>query len=183
MDHAGPLRECQPDDPAGLHHDRPRRTGSNAEIRLFAVFEESKLAEEEHRMYDLIETGQLPISRNNIDVLCRQDNTDSPQRHRPQVRRGGPGHSWVFATRRSSGMKGDLFAGYEEIGNVLFVNATEEVQDPVAGYTPSRAPKVNAAASLFFRLAVLGSLADTTVSPTLAYALPVKKIPAPAFHS
>ncbi|CAH0998854.1 hypothetical protein LEM8419_00169 [Neolewinella maritima] len=99
----------------------------NAEIRLFAVFEESKLVEEEQRMYDLIETGQLPISRNNIDVLCRQDDTDSRS---VIARKSGEADLVILGFRDEAikRMKGDLFAGYEEIGNVLFVNATEEVK-------------------------------------------------------
>ena len=99
----------------------------NAEIRLFAVFEESKLEEEEQRMYDLIETGQLPISRNNIDVLCRQDNTDSRS---VIARKSGEADLVILGFRDEAlkRLKGDLFAGYEEIGNVLFVNAAGEVQ-------------------------------------------------------
>ena len=99
----------------------------NAEIRLFAVFEESKLEEEEQRMYDLIETGQLPISRNNIDVLCRQDNTDSRS---VIARKSGEADLVILGFRDEAlkRLKGDLFAGYDEIGNVLFVNAAGEVQ-------------------------------------------------------
>ncbi|MBB4079741.1 amino acid transporter [Lewinella aquimaris] len=99
----------------------------NAEIKLFAVFEESKLAEEEQRMYDLIETGQLPISRNNIDVLCRLDNTDSRS---VIATKSGEADLVILGFRDEAlkRMKEDLFAGYEEIGNVLFVNAAEEVK-------------------------------------------------------
>ena len=99
----------------------------NAEIKLFAVFEESKLEEEEQRMYDLIETGQLPISRNNIDVLCRQDNTDSRS---VIARKSGEADLVILGFRDEAlkRLKEDLFAGYEEIGNVLFVNAAGEVQ-------------------------------------------------------
>ncbi len=99
----------------------------NAEIRLFAVFEESKMAEEEQRMYDLIETGQLPISRNNIDVLCRRDGDDSRS---VIAHRSGEADLVILGFRDEAlkRLKGDLFAGYEDIGNVLFVNASEEVK-------------------------------------------------------
>ena len=99
----------------------------DAEIRLFAVFEESKLAEEEQAMYDLIETGQLPISRNNIEVLCRQDNTDSRS---VIARKSGDADLVILGFRDEAikRLKGELFAGYEGIGNVLFVNASEEVE-------------------------------------------------------
>ena len=98
----------------------------DAEIRLFAVFEESKMVAEEQRMYDLIETGKLPISRNNIEVLCRQDNTDV----RGVIARKSGEADLVITGFRDDAlkrMKKDLFAGYEEVGNVLFVNASEEV--------------------------------------------------------
>ena len=99
----------------------------NAEIRLLAVFEESKMAEEEQRMYDLIETGQLPISRNNIDVFCRRDGDDSRS---VIARHSGEADLVILGFRDEAlkRLKGDLFAGYEEIGNVLFVNASEEVK-------------------------------------------------------
>lgn len=97
-----------------------------AEIKLNAVFEESKLDEEQQRLYDLIETGQLPISRNNIEVFCRQDNTDSRS---VIARKSGEADLVIMGFRDEAlkRMKGGLFAGYDEIGNVLFVNASGEV--------------------------------------------------------
>jgi len=98
-----------------------------AEIKLFAVFEESKLAEEEQALYDLIETGQLPISRNNIDVLCRMDDSDS----KAVIGRKSGEADLVILGFRDEALKRigeDYFAGYDDIGNVLFVNASEEVE-------------------------------------------------------
>lgn len=98
-----------------------------AQIKLFAVFEESKLAEEEQALYDLIETGQLPISRNNIDVLCRMDDSDS----KSVIARKSGEADLVILGFRDEALKRigeDYFAGYDEIGNVLFVNASEEVE-------------------------------------------------------
>ena len=98
-----------------------------AEIKLFAVFEESKMAEEEQALYDLIETGQLPISRNNIDVLCRMDESDS----KSVIARKSGEADLVILGFRDEALKRigpEYFSGYEEIGNVLFVNAGEEVK-------------------------------------------------------
>jgi len=98
-----------------------------AEIKLFAVFEESKLAQEEQALYDLIKTGQLPISRNNIDVLCRQDDTDS----REVIGRKSGEADLVILGFRDEALKrigAGYFSGYEDIGNVLFVNAAGEVE-------------------------------------------------------
>ncbi|WP_116128244.1 amino acid permease [Lewinella sp. IMCC34183] len=99
----------------------------NAEIRLFAVFEESKLASEEQRLYDLIETGKLPISRANIEVLCRGDNTDSRS---VIARKSGEADLVILGFREEAlkRMKEEVFAGYDDIGNVLFVNAAEAVE-------------------------------------------------------
>ncbi len=98
----------------------------DAEITLFAVFEESKLEEERQRMYDLIETGKLPISRNNIEVLCRMDNTDV---RTVIARKSGEADLVIMGFRDEAlkRMKEELFAGYDDIGNVLFVNAAEVV--------------------------------------------------------
>jgi amino acid transporter len=98
-----------------------------AQIKLFAVFEESKLAEEEQALYDLIETGQLPISRNNIDVLCRMDDSDS----KTVIARKSGEADLVILGFRDEALKRigeNYFNGYDEIGNVLFVNASEEVE-------------------------------------------------------
>ncbi|MEM9929914.1 MAG: amino acid permease, partial [Bacteroidota bacterium] len=98
-----------------------------AQIKLFAVFEESKLAEEEQALYDLIETGQLPISRNNIDVLCRRDDSDSKS---VIARKSGEADLVILGFRNEAlkHLGPEYFAGYDDIGNVLFVNASEEVK-------------------------------------------------------
>ena len=99
----------------------------DAEIQLFAVFEESKLREEEQALYDLIETGQLPISRNNIDVLCRMDDSDS----KAVVARKSGEADLVILGFREEALKRigpEYFDGYEAVGNVLFVNASEAVE-------------------------------------------------------
>lgn len=98
-----------------------------AEIKLYAVFEKSKLEAEEQGLYDLIETGQLPISRNNIEVFCREDDTDS----RNVIARKSGEADLVILGFRDEALKRigpDYFAGYDEIGNVLFVNAAGEVK-------------------------------------------------------
>lgn len=98
-----------------------------AEIKLYAVFEESNLADERQRLYDLIETGQLPISRNNIEVLCRQDDTDSRE---VMARKSGEADLVILGFRDEALKRigPEYFGGYDEIGNVLFVNAAGEVK-------------------------------------------------------
>ncbi|MFT7119905.1 MAG: amino acid transporter [Neolewinella sp.] len=98
-----------------------------AEIKLYAVFEESKLKEEEQRLFDLIETGQLPISRNNIEVICRQDDTEPKS---VIAKKSGEADLIILGFRDEAlkRMGADYFTGYDEVGNVLFVNAAAEVK-------------------------------------------------------
>ena len=99
----------------------------DAEIKIFAVFEESIQEVEEQRLYDLMKAGQLPIAPNNITVLCRQDNTDS----RGVIqRRSGEADLVIIGFREEmlKRQKREMFRGYEGIGNVLFVNAAGEVK-------------------------------------------------------
>ncbi|MEL6276225.1 MAG: amino acid permease, partial [Bacteroidota bacterium] len=97
-----------------------------AQIRIFAIFEQSSLDKERQRIYDLIETGQLPISRNNIDVLCRQDDADNRE---VIARKSGDADLVILGFRDEAlkKMKEQVFAGYDGIGNVLFVNAVEAI--------------------------------------------------------
>ncbi|MEM1359398.1 MAG: hypothetical protein AAGF89_14425, partial [Bacteroidota bacterium] len=72
-------------------------------------------------------TGQLPISRNNIEVICRRDDTDS----KSVIARKSGEADLVILGFRDEALKRigpDYFAGYDTIGNVLFVNAAGEVQ-------------------------------------------------------
>lgn len=97
-----------------------------AEIKIFAVFEESSLDEERQRIYDLIETGQLPISRNNIEVICRQDDVDS--REVIGCRSGDADLVILgFRDKALKRMQEQLFDDYDKIGNILWVNAVEEI--------------------------------------------------------
>ena len=98
-----------------------------AEIKLYAVFEESVMKEEEQNLYDLIESGQLPISRNNIEVLCRSEDSD----FRSVMNRKSHEADLVITGFRNEVIKRrgvEAFEGYEEVGNVLFLNAAEEVK-------------------------------------------------------
>ena len=99
----------------------------DAEIRLFAIFEEQYKADEEQNLYALIETGKLPISRNNIEVLCREEDND----FRGTINRKSHEADLVITGFRNELVKrkgAEAFAGYDDVGNVLFLNAAEEVK-------------------------------------------------------
>ncbi|OAV42648.1 amino acid permease [Lewinella sp. 4G2] len=98
-----------------------------AEIKLFAIFEESTMETEEQALYERIESGQLPISRNNIEILCRREDSD----FRSVMNRRSHEADLVITGFRTEMIKRNgvqAFDGYEDVGNVLFVNAAEEVK-------------------------------------------------------
>ncbi|MEM7572249.1 MAG: amino acid permease [Bacteroidota bacterium] len=98
-----------------------------AEIKLYAVFEESKLDEGRQQLYALVDTGQLPISKQNIEVICRRDDTDS---HSIIAKKSGDADLVIvgFQDKAIKKLGKQLFAGYEGVGNVLFVNAAQGVE-------------------------------------------------------
>ncbi len=91
-------------------------------IKIFAVFPEETCDVERNRLFELIEDGQLPIAKQNIEVI--------PQKADVELR--------TIITEKSRdadmaiiGFRGEavnhsgasVFQGYEEIGNTVFVNA------------------------------------------------------------
>ncbi|MEM6398579.1 MAG: amino acid permease [Bacteroidota bacterium] len=100
---------------------------AKAEIKLYAVFEESRLNEGREQLYQVVDTGQLPISRQNIEVICRQDDADT--RSVINARSGDADLVIVgFQDKAIKKLGKEMFAGYEGVGNVLFVNAAEGVE-------------------------------------------------------
>jgi hypothetical protein len=91
-------------------------------IKIFAVFPEETCDVERNRLFELIEDGQLPIAKQNIEVI--------PQKAEVELR--------TIITEKSRdadmtiiGFRGEavnhagtsVFQGYEDIGNTVFVNA------------------------------------------------------------
>lgn len=103
------------------------RDWSNAEIKIFALYPADTCDTERDRLYNLIDTGQLPISRNNITVLAQKPETGVRQ----TINQESQDADLIVVGFREEAIrrKGkELFAGYEQMGNVLFVNSNERKQ-------------------------------------------------------
>jgi amino acid transporter len=97
---------------------------SKAEIKIFAIYPTETCDAERNRLYNLIDTGQLPISRNNITVLEKKPETGI----RETIGQKSQDADLLIVGFREEAIrrKGkELFAGYEQMGNVLFVNSHE----------------------------------------------------------
>ena len=95
----------------------------SGEIKIFAIFPEEELQEERQQLFSLIEAGQLPISPKNINFI--------PQKSDIEARKIVSEHS-IDADVSIIGFRGEsikqkgsaVFDGYENLGNVIFVNAS-----------------------------------------------------------
>jgi amino acid transporter len=99
------------------------REWRQAYIKIFAVYPEETLNDERDRLFALIETGQLPISPKNIEVIPRKMDTDV----KAIVREKSKDADLTIIGIRDETIRHNgaaHFDGYEEIGNTLFVNAS-----------------------------------------------------------
>ena len=100
-----------------------------AEIKIFAIYPEDNLDSERERLFNLIHMGQLPISSNNVELIASKPDkkTDITIMEKS-----------VDADLTVLGFQQELikhegasaFQRFENIGNVLFVNAsgTKEIK-------------------------------------------------------
>ena len=94
----------------------------NARIRLLAVFHEDDIADERQRILSLIETGRLPISQNNVELIPKKDDVDTKTIINDKSK---DACLTIIGIReevvRHKGK--DVFLGYDQVGDILFVNS------------------------------------------------------------
>jgi hypothetical protein len=97
----------------------------NAVIKLFAIYPEEELEEQEVFLYELVKDGRLPISSNNITVLSQKENESKKDKINQYSRDADL--SIVGFRSESLKHKGpEIFKGLDSIGNVLFINTLKE---------------------------------------------------------
>ena len=95
-----------------------------AEIKLFAVYPEDSINAERAKLHELIDQGQLPISTNNVSFITRKPEKDTVSIIKEKSRDADL-TIVGFNTEAIKHQGLDNFKCYDEIGNVLFVNAVE----------------------------------------------------------
>ncbi|TNE66879.1 MAG: amino acid permease [Bacteroidetes bacterium] len=96
-----------------------------AQIKIFAVYPEDIIESEQERLFMLIQAGQLPISPNNIEFIVRRPDTNT-QTIIAQKSRDADLTLVGFRTESVNKKGKVIFEGYENIGNVLFVNTASQ---------------------------------------------------------
>lgn len=97
----------------------------NAVIKLFAIYPKEQLEEQRSKLQNLVKSGRLPISYNNIRVLTHDSQTSS----KDIINETSVDADLTIVGFRADvlrAMGSDLFKGYDKIGNVLFVNTLLE---------------------------------------------------------
>ncbi|MDB4107951.1 amino acid permease [Bacteroidia bacterium] len=95
------------------------------QIKLFAVHPEEEVVEQRIKMQDMIRSGRLPISANNIEIIPKAEGITNKEVISERSRDA----DLTIVGFRSEKVKHDgheTFMGYEKVGNVLFVNAQKE---------------------------------------------------------
>ena len=93
-----------------------------ANIKLFNICREEEAVTVRKRMNDLVETGRLPITPNNVEVIIRDENRTIKEIMSNHSQDAG---LTMIGFNDKSFRNGstELFDGYEEIGNILFVHS------------------------------------------------------------
>lgn len=100
----------------------PEWKGSS--INIFAIFPENDVEKERENLIELARQGRLPISAKNIEVIemkeesSNRDIINSKSRYADLTIIG-------YRSEAIKQMEGEIFAGYNKIGNTLFLNASK----------------------------------------------------------
>jgi len=111
------------------------------EIKIFAIFPAAEVAAERDHLADLIRSGRLSISEKNVEVIPQESDTD----RKSIINQKSSDASLTilgFQGKALKRQKSELFEGFASIGNILFVNATKEleiVQDEESAEPPAAA--------------------------------------------
>jgi amino acid transporter len=99
----------------------------NGFIRIFSLVPEEELEEQKENLLAMIKDGRLPISARHIETIPLARNTD----RRTQVNQRSRDADLIIMGFRGSLLqkhRGSLFAGYDEVGSILFVNTKREIE-------------------------------------------------------
>ncbi|MDA0194314.1 MAG: amino acid permease [Bacteroidetes bacterium] len=98
-----------------------------AQIKIFAAMPEAEMADQQERMIKLINEGRLPISANNIELI-----TISPEVNLKEIINTKSCDADLtligFKTELVKQLEDHAFEGFDEMGNVLFINAHKETE-------------------------------------------------------
>ncbi len=96
----------------------------HGKIKILDICEEEDMEKTRNNLIELIHKGHLPISPNNIELIKLEENIS----YKSQINSRSSEAGLTVIGFREEQLKydKDLFNGYDEVGDILFVNATGE---------------------------------------------------------
>jgi len=97
----------------------------NAEIKIYSIYQQGDLAEKEERLHNLVRSGRLPISLNNIQLIQR----DKEEDQKKVINEFSSPADLTIIGFDDEELQRDgvaTFEGFDKLGNILFVNDHEE---------------------------------------------------------
>lgn len=97
----------------------------NGHIKLFAIYPVQEMESQQKNLTELIASGRLPISANNISIIPVED----AKNHKQTILEKSRDADLTLVGFRYEALRhfgSSLFEGYDSLGNVLFVNAFKE---------------------------------------------------------
>ena len=94
-------------------------------IKIYAVYPKEQLSIQKQKLQDLIHSGRLPISKNNIEVISKDESADQ----KTIINRRSKDADLTIIGFRSELVKHEgekVFQGYDSLGDVLFFNSTKQ---------------------------------------------------------
>ncbi len=94
-----------------------------ANIKIFSICRAEEVNDVKQKMYELIESGRMPITANNIEIIVREENISVKEIINKQSLDAGL--TMIGFNENAFKKDGDisLFEGYGDIGSVLFVHS------------------------------------------------------------
>lgn len=96
-----------------------------AKIKVFSIYPKGEFEEYKNRMFDFIESGRLPISPHNMKMVPQ----DLEMGIKAIINERSKNSDLTIIGFRNELVKKqklDIFEGYDQLGNILFVNSIEE---------------------------------------------------------
>ncbi|HHH53284.1 MAG TPA: amino acid permease, partial [Bacteroidetes bacterium] len=98
-----------------------------AEIKIFAIFPESKIDKEKNNLFELIDKGQLPISKQNITIISRKNEINSVDLiNQMSVDADLTIVGFLPEIVKKYGI--EKFLKYDKIGNILFIHNADPIE-------------------------------------------------------
>lgn len=96
-----------------------------ATIKIFAVYPEMKAVEQKQKLLNLIAAGRLAISKNNVTVISRKEDKSIKSIINAT---SGDADLTIIGFQRGAVKDNyqEVFGGYDQLGNILFVNTEKE---------------------------------------------------------